>query len=160
MLHLVLTLTDSPVHMQMYWCNPLSYALKALVVNEFLAPQWDKPLPASEAAQVGSCAQRPTHKQFPWTVQRPRASGRVSDTAVGQASACFRWLFQDVTGDPGNLQSPLTSQQPCQGAGISHAADAAAGQERCCSGVCLVGRRPAPQGMPTALHVVGKVNIL
>jgi hypothetical protein len=36
----------------MYWANPLTYALKALVVNEFDSPRWDKPLPGFEAAQV------------------------------------------------------------------------------------------------------------
>ena len=37
---------------RMYWANPLTYALKALVVNEFDSPRWDKPLPSFEAAQV------------------------------------------------------------------------------------------------------------
>jgi hypothetical protein len=52
--HMRFTL-DNVVHdalCRMYWANPLSYAIKALVVNEFDSPRWDKPLPTSEASQV------------------------------------------------------------------------------------------------------------
>ena len=37
----------------MYWCNPVSYGLKALVLNEFQAPRWDKPGGASIDAYRG-----------------------------------------------------------------------------------------------------------
>lgn len=44
--------TQTVILLQMYWCNPVSYGLKALAANEFLAPRWDKPLLAAQAAQV------------------------------------------------------------------------------------------------------------
>ena len=38
----------------LYWTNPLSYALRALVLNEFEAPRWHKPSPYDPARSLGT----------------------------------------------------------------------------------------------------------
>eukprot|EP00891_Asterochloris_glomerata_P006227 jgi/Astpho2/6227/Aster-03635 len=38
----------------LYWINPLSYALRALVLNEFEAPRWHKPSPYDPARSLGT----------------------------------------------------------------------------------------------------------
>lgn len=78
---------------QMYWCNPVSYGLKALVVNEFLAPRWDKPVPASEAAQVqkGYMHEQPPclGDQSKWLwYQTPRCGAAVANVIGTVCNPC------------------------------------------------------------------------
>ena len=40
----------------MYWISPLSYAIRALVVNEMSSPDWSAPVSSAETMSIGEFA--------------------------------------------------------------------------------------------------------
>lgn len=67
-----LTLCAGSLHpwvVWLYYINPLTYAFRAVVVNEFLAPRWDDPAPSNPSMRAGTAVLQANGLDLPhlWT---------------------------------------------------------------------------------------------
>lgn len=49
----------------LYWCNPLTYAYRAVVVSEFSAPRWDQSAPSDPSIRAGTAVLRANGLELP-----------------------------------------------------------------------------------------------